>query len=630
VPFFICFDPSPKKIQKPLQPQQYFEGQLQRWEGVAQNKQQQISRLSLLRLFVFILTIVLVISLATSAAPAIAVWLAGIAGFALFGWLLRMFRKGKHAHALAQALIQINQKELRLRKADFEGAQPFSPPLHKHPYASDLDIFGRFSVFSLLNRCTTDTGRETLSNWLLQPSTTDRIRERQLAVKELKEKADFRQQFEAAGAVFSHPETNTPLLLEWLKSPQIPSKKRRFFTVLLSIMPFFSISAVALYLSHGNNPLYVLPALLLMFLNYQLIKAQHVHTDDLLTKTYYNLNLLRSFKAMIGLLERNQFEAPLLTSLNRHFLHQGFKATEQISQLENILGWMQPRGSKALGIGGNVFYWIFNLLFLIDFIWLLRADNWKRRNQHDIGQWFRALGEWEALNSLAGFAFAHPNFAFPEVSERPYQFKAKQLGHPLLAERQRVCNDFSMEGKGSLVMITGSNMAGKSTFLRSVGVNMVLALAGSAVCAEQMEVSNMGLFTSMRTQDNLKESLSGFYAELDRLKQLLELLRADTPILFMLDELLKGTNSEDRQRGAVALVKQISQLKAFGIVSTHDLAMSRLAADYLPIRDYSFNSSIEQGEIHFDYRLTPGICKGFNASELMKRIGIDVDGLGKA
>jgi DNA mismatch repair ATPase MutS len=242
-----------------------------------------------------------------------------------------------------------------------------------------------------------------------------------------------------------------------------------------------------------------------------------------------------------------------------------------------------------------------------------------------VRQWFAARGEAEALYSLAGFAYANPGYALPEITTHALQYEARQLGHPLILAGKRVSNDFSMDGLGKTLVVTGSNMSGKSTFLRTLGINAVLALAGAPVCATACRLSVFRVFTAMRTQDSLEESVSSFYAELKRLRQLIELLPTGQPVFYLLDEILKGTNSHDRHEGAKALIRQLHKHHASGLVSTHDLALGQLgevSPEY--VQNYSFNSDFADGKLHFDYKLREGVCRSFNASQLMRQMGIEM------
>lgn len=272
----------------------------------------------------------------------------------------------------------------------------------------------------------------------------------------------------------------------------------------------------------------------------------------------------------------------------------------------------------------HFFYAIINGLWFLD-VYLVRfSEKWKQGNGARFRRWTSVVSEMEVLSSVAGFHYSNADYVFPRVSSQPYSIRFARLGHPLIAEGARVCNDFAMNGRGTIAMITGSNMAGKSTFLRSVGVNMVLALMGAPCCAGFTEVSNMKVFSSMRTQDNLEQGVSSFYAELKRVEQLLQLITKGEPVFFLLDEMFKGTNSEDRHKGGFSLIKQLQGLNAFGIISTHDLELARIADAHGLATQYSFNSKILDGQLLFDYKLTHGRCTDFNASELMRRSGIRI------
>ena len=306
----------------------------------------------------------------------------------------------------------------------------------------------------------------------------------------------------------------------------------------------------------------------------------------------------------------------MLAELRKNFIHDNVKASSSLKELQLVLDGLNNRA--------NMLYWVFNLVFLLDLYWLIKAEKWKEKTKADISQWFDSIGKIECLNSLAGFHFANPDFTFPKISSEPFTIEGTQVGHPLIKREKRVSNSFDFSGKGGICLITGSNMSGKSTFLRTVGVNAVLALMGAPVCAASLSISHLQVFTSMRTQDDLEESVSSFYAELKRLKQLLGSIDNETPILFMIDEVLKGTNSEDRHKGAIALIRQLNKAYAFGFVSTHDIELGKITNELQGIKNYSFNSIIKGDEIIFDYTLTKGICKSFNATKLMQKMGIEI------
>jgi DNA mismatch repair ATPase MutS len=270
---------------------------------------------------------------------------------------------------------------------------------------------------------------------------------------------------------------------------------------------------------------------------------------------------------------------------------------------------------------------VINAILMWDFYWMFRLENWKKNVAQNLEHVLDVIAETEALASLAAFQFANPDYAVPHLSPEPFMLEAESLGHPLIFTTDRITNSFKTTGAGKTCIITGSNMSGKSTFLRTVGINLVLAQAGTAVSARRMLFNPVQVYTAMRTEDNLAESTSSFYAELKRLRMLLDISATGQPVFYLLDEILKGTNSGDRHAGAKALIRQLHRRYASGLVSTHDLelgAMQQEHPDY--ITNYSFNSTIDGDKISFDYKLHAGICKSFNASKLMQLMGIEMEG----
>jgi len=279
---------------------------------------------------------------------------------------------------------------------------------------------------------------------------------------------------------------------------------------------------------------------------------------------------------------------------------------------------------KYISIGGNPTYSLLNSFLLIDIYLIIGIEKWKSKNKAFLKTWSEVVSEFEVINSLAGFCYSNPSYTFPQLEEKNNYIHFESLGHPLINSNKRVCNNFHSEGQGDVVLITGSNMGGKSTFLRTVGVNLVLALAGAPCCAKQGQVSNLKIYTSMRTQDNLKEGISSFYAELSRIEKMLKLIESSQNTFFLLDEMFKGTNSEDRHKGGFSLINQLSMLKTSGIIATHDIELAKLSGNKRLVTNYSFNSEIKDNSMIFSYELHPGICNDFNASELMEKSGIKI------
>jgi len=330
-------------------------------------------------------------------------------------------------------------------------------------------------------------------------------------------------------------------------------------------------------------------------------------------------DILRSYRDLLQHLETRPSESDKLKTLKRNLVVQAQPASAQIHRLAVIVEYLSARMNVYVSL-------ILNAVLMWDFFWIYRLENWKKQVAPNLEQLLDVIAQTECLASLAAYQYANPEYAVPILSQLPFEVDAQALGHPLIFTSERITNNFNMAGVGQTGIITGSNMSGKSTFLRTIGINMVLALAGSVVCARQFKLYPVQVYTSMRTEDNLAESTSSFYAELKRLRLLLDLANSGAPVFYLLDEILKGTNSRDRHAGAKAIIRQMHKHNTAGLVSTHDLelgAMQQEHSDY--ITNYSFNSTIEEDKILFDYRLQPGLCHSFNASKLMQLMGIEMD-----
>lgn len=532
----------------------------------------------------------------------------------VFGILLRKHQKIAFKKHQAQNLSLINEGEvLRLDGTlnRFDGGDRFE--LEDHPYSVDLDVFGKNSLFQLLNRCTTESAKRLLANWLNKSASKEEIILRQSAVKELVPLLEWRQEFQAGGMFYEDKESTIHTLLNWLSIPPYFDTKR-YYKIAAYLLPLVTIVAITLYFLDVFH--YLIPLIAIVLNIWVMRKAIPLATSTQ-EQTYESIKSLKAYEVMIEKLEKQSFQSQKLVSLQKLFSHEGFSAKEEIKKLGTILDWLNSRN--------NAFYFLFNIVFLIDIHLLVRAEKWKMRTHVDVSHWFDAISEIEVLNSLAGFSFANPGYCFPSLDNQSHSYSGNKIGHPLLKSHARISNDFYFSGKGNIIVLTGSNMSGKSTFLRTLGTNAILAFMGSVVCATNFQIGHFQLFTSMRTVDSLEENVSSFYAELRRLKQLLNTISAATPVFFMLDEILKGTNSHDRHKGAAALIRQLSATNAFGIVSTHDLELGDLADKSGSIANYHFSSNIKEDEIIFDYKLHKGICQSFNASKLMQIMGIEIE-----
>ncbi len=556
-------------------------------------------------------------------------------GIGAFGFALSRYNKFKDLAAHFSRLKQINEQEiLRLENqlAAFPDGRQFLD--RSHPYLADLDIFGSHSLFQLINRTTTGSGEQRLASWLAAPAAEEVIAARQEAIKELAPKADWRQDFQSAGMAFTNPESNWAALLNWSQEPvRLLPRKRRYLAIGF-ILASSSIACTLYFAQHLLDVLrltapfsitYIIPLAITLTVSSLVLRKLEAHTHTVAEQLHQSAAILNGYEALILRIESASFNANLLSRLKSVFKQDRFSAGAEIRRLRKILDVLMHRKIRNDPVGGNAFYTILNQFFLLDIHWILLTESWKNKNGHRFPEWADAISEFEALCSLSGFTFSNPAYAFPVLSGRPFDIHLENLGHPLIHPGKRVCNDFDLHEAGSVAIVTGSNMAGKSTFLRTLGVNLVLAFAGAPCCITAGRVSRVQLFTSMRTQDNLEEGVSSFYAELRRIGQLLKLAEAEqSQVFFLLDEIFKGTNSQDRYKGGISLISQLSGLNTFGLISTHDLELARTADAHVPVQQYSFNSQIKDSVLYFDYKLTHGLCRDFNASELMKRNGIKI------
>lgn len=591
---------------------QQFENRLRQFQEEGEKLKQQSVQYAWARFLLFVVCTCGIVIMANNRAAG-GIFVISLFFILCFILLLKRHQAIKKQQRFKEAMADVNQEEIKRLSGDykdFDQGEEFIEP--HHPYHIDLDIFGKYSIFQLINRTSTRFGKKLLAQWLSKPAVNTTIANRQEAVKELGPMLDFRQELQAHGRTAQGEQTETKYLFEWIKEPStiLQNFLYRILVIALPLASLVSIVLASLGVVQLGLPL------LIIVINIGVLGTVFNKAKDIYQKTISSNELLKAYEAQIALVENTHFDSEYLNRLKASFVHEQVKASKVIQQLQFILDNLHNRA--------NLMYHIFNLLFILDVYWLLQAEKWKENTKADIETWFEAIGEIECLSSMAAFHYAKPDYAFPEISDVPFTVEGTGVGHPMIKDKGRVCNDFDFSGKGGICLITGSNMSGKSTFLRTVGVNAVLALMGSPVCASAFKISRLKVFTSMRTQDDLEESVSSFYAELKRLKQLLQSIDGQLPVLFMVDEVLKGTNSEDRHKGAIALIRQLNKKHAFGFVSTHDIGLGNITNELQGVKNYSFNSVIKGDEIIFDYTLTEGICKSFNATKLMQQMGIEI------
>jgi hypothetical protein len=512
-------------------------------------------------------------------------------------------------------LIKINELEIAaLAHQYFNFGEGHQFAAAEHPYANDLDIFGRASLYQYCNRTTSDMGEGTLAQWLLQPANTTLILLRQEAVKELSAKTEWRQQLEAYGKEEKISSTTKERLKDWLQSePHFINNL--FWKILQYAIPAIIIVVIVLNIEDViTNPIrnmFLLASALIALVMAKKIAPLHQQVSKMANELAVLANSIR-------LVEQGNFDAQLLQTLQSKFVVEYSKASTQLKQLKKIVERLDLRMNPIVFIPlAVIFQW--------DIHQAMALEKWKQRNKQNINEWFESIGQFEALHSFAGLSFNHPAWCFPNFNEAHFFMRGTNIGHPLINAAKRVNNDISMKNREELMLITGSNMAGKSTYLRSIGVNTVLAMAGAPVCATTFILSPVQIISSMRIADNLEESTSTFYAELKKLKAIIDKVNAGEKIFILLDEILRGTNSLDRHTGSVALIKQLIKHKAACIIATHDVELAKLK-DLYPgnILNYHFDVQVANDELYFDYKLKEGICTSLNASILMKKIGIEL------
>lgn len=511
------------------------------------------------------------------------------------------------------ALLSIGEKELQALGYNFTGfgtGEEFIDP--NHAFSFDMDLFGENSVFQFINRTTTFKGKKFLAD-ILQFETLDTsiINKRQEAIAELSGLQEELQDFRAAGSIHQDSEQDIEMLNQWL-SKAIFFIKGNKYTIIAKIMP--PVTLLSIVMAVFIPTIQILP-IILYLINLLIVGRALKRTNEEHNLIGKRLDSLKKYAALLEILERNTFESQLLKNISETLISGRFSAYRSINKLSKLVSAFDNRMNllAALFLEG---------ILLWDIQCMIRLEKWRRDNGSKFNQWLTALAEFDVLTSLATYAYNHPDFNYPMISSTSI-IETIELGHILIPESERICNDFQIKNESDFIIITGANMAGKSTFLRTVATSMIIAMAGAPVCAKSFLFRPMPLFSSMRTSDSLNKHESYFYAELKRLKEMLERLRNGEAIFIILDEILKGTNSYDKQKGSFAALEQIIKYKGTGIIATHDLELAKIENKHPSgIKNLCFETEINQAKISFDYKLRNGITSKMNASILMKQMGI--------
>jgi hypothetical protein len=524
----------------------------------------------------------------------------------LIAWLEARVNQGE---ARAQ-YFRAGQARVRGDKLEAaEEGQRFLDPAH--PYAADLDIFGPSSLYAHLCAARTGNGQATLARWLSQGSPVADIQKRQGAVAELASLLPLRRDLWLAGGLLKQ-QVREDALEAWLSAPAtVVRLPARIATGVLGVLGLGALYAFW-------DPRIIAAAAALVLVQRALVFRYRGLVQKVESNVFQRTYELRTLARVAGLLQRQRFTDAHLAALVAGLSDNGQTAGKTITRLVRLVDWLESRRNQLFGI----IAWALLLPEQLSFA----IESWRARHGQAAVRWLAILGEMEALSSLATFAFEHPGFTFPTLlpSDQP-QFTATALGHPLIPQATRVCNDLVLNNDLRLLVVTGSNMSGKSTLLRTVGVNLVLAQAGAPVCAHELRATPLHIGASLRAQDSLEQGVSRFFAEIKRLHQILQLAEKTPPAIFLLDEILNGTNSIDRREGAAAVVRRLVELGAIGLVTTHDLALSDLAeAPELHGSNIHFQDSLDGDRLIFDYRIRPGVVTRRNALDLMRLVGIEI------
>lgn len=585
-------------------PLQFYKQELEKHKAIVASHKKRLLLLSTLRLLVFVASgfaIYFTFSNWQIAASC------GIVGLILFVYLLSRYTNIKAKHEFHKALVHINSEELKISSGEFHhrntGLQ-FQDP--KHSFSLDIDLFGKGSFFQYLNRTISSEGQNMLSK-ILKANNTLHIIERQEAIKELSTKTEWTQRFAATGSLIT-TETPASNIIHWLNNHKnfIPRNMKWlpwvFSIVSITLLAFaifdqmdISFFGYWLFIGLGFTGLFL-----------KKINVLSVNSDQ--TKATF-----KQYASLLLEIENENFSSKLLAEKQKQIQEDGRKASAIFDEFSKYLDALNNRNNLIGAIFGNGY-------FLSDLKNAYKVEQWISNYGHKAKDWFEVISFFDAYNSLGNYAFNHLDHVFPEISEGNAIINAQNLGHPLLNTTKRVSSDVMID-KQQFFIVTGANMAGKSTFLRTVSLHIMMANVGLPVCATSSSYSPIKLITSMRTSDSLTDDSSYFFSELTRLKFIVDAIEND-PYFIILDEILKGTNSTDKAIGSRKFVEKLVAKSATGIIATHDLSLCEISDELDEVKNYYFDAEIVDNELYFDYKFKKGICQNMNASFLLNKMEI--------
>ncbi len=583
----------------------FYQTRVERFQQQFQHIQKQISTISKLRLALvaFIFISIYFIKQVLFLYAILVLLLIG------FLFLLYLHQKRKKEAERLNILIKINEAEVQHKQDVFSDVfTSCDIPLLPHPYRDDLDIIGKHSLFHYINRSGTISGANRVASLLLFGLEDEsKLIPQQQFYKAWESDVEARQAFQTEALLSGEKKEDRAAIERWINQTEI-FKQHAVLSFIRFVLPLLTIASIV------GTILGILPlgiVLLFILINWSItgfyFKSVSLFHQEISEKG----KLLFRYASLLSIIQRKQFEDKRGKALQE----QCMAANIQLKKLSTLLEWFDARLNMAASF-------FLNTLFLYDIQLVYAIEKWKQKYKHNLPNWLSAVTETEAAITFATLSFNHPQFVTPTVSSQ-LTFQLQEVAHPLLANQHVVANSLSFTQTQALALVTGANMAGKSTFLRATGVNFILAKSGANVFAKAFHFPWISLRTGMRTNDSLHDHQSYFYAELHRLKDIIETLQQGIPQLILLDEILKGTNSNDKLLGSQALIKQLINLPALSLIATHDVALGEMQNHYLDkIQNVHFEPSIVGDELHFDYRLKPGIAEKMNATFLMKKMGI--------
>jgi ABC-type lipoprotein export system ATPase subunit len=587
-----------------MSPKEFYQGEKEKFQAELKTVRNRIKTIAIVRFSVFFIAFFSVYYFLGDLKPML---FSGLLGIVVFSFLLKKHWRLNDLKKELEILISINNTELKVLNGEYfhlDSGEEFQDP--KHFFSYDIDLFGRGSFFQFLNRTGTLAGKKMLTSVLTNNETSDVVG-KQNVVKELSDKPKWRQDFETLARLIK-AKVSPEFILNWIDNYTVflPNAVRyltygfSFVSVVLILLISFKIIAFS-YLT-------------IWFFIGLGISGKYVKKINELSSIASSVkDTFQQYYKLITKIEKENFETALLSKSQQQLKADDVKASEVVRLFSKALDALDQRNNVMVAIVGNG-------LFLMDIKNASNIERWILKYREYVEGWFETVAYFDSQNSFANFSFNNPDYVFPQINSNKNVFEAKELGHPLINISKRVTSDCTID-KQQFFIITGANMAGKSTFLRTVSLTIVMANSGLPVCASEMEYSPVKLITSMRTSDSLTDESSYFFSELTRLKYIVDALKEEH-YFIVLDEILKGTNSTDKAQGSQKFVEKLVKSNATGIIATHDLSLCEIEKEYEQIKNHYFDAEIINDELFFDYKLKDGVCQNMNASFLLKKMEI--------